>query len=81
MPASNTLNSVRELMIDVFDADDLEVTDATTADDVEEWDSLHHIRLIVAVERHFKIKFKNAEVETLKNVGDLVRLIDGKVAA
>jgi acyl carrier protein len=81
MRANDTLESVRELMIDVFDADDLVISDDTTADDVEGWDSLHHIRLIVAVERRFKIKFENSEVESLKNVGDLVRMVDKKVRA
>ena len=73
-----TQDRVRNLMMDVFDIDDLEITTATTAEDVEEWDSLHHIRLIVAIERAFKIRFSNPEVEALKNVGDLVTLIDRK---
>ena len=66
-------------MMNVFDVGDLAISDATTAEDVEEWDSLHHIRLIVAIERAFKIRFSNPEVESLNNVGDLVRLIDRKV--
>ena len=75
-----TRDRVRDLMIDVFDVDDLAITDATSAEDIEEWDSLHHIRLIVAIERAFKIRFSNPEVESLKNVGDLVSMIDRKVA-
>jgi acyl carrier protein len=67
-------------MEDVFDLDDLSVTSATTAEDIEEWDSLSHIRLVVAIERKFKIKFKTAEIEGLKNVGDLVDLIGVKAA-
>ena len=74
-----TQDRVRDLMIDVFDVDDLVITDATTAEDIEEWDSLHHIRLVVAIERAFKIRFSNPEVESLKNVGDLIRLIDRKI--
>ncbi|MHA4875364.1 acyl carrier protein, partial [Enterococcus faecium] len=54
------------------------ITPETTADDVEEWDSLSHIRLIVAVERAFGIKFANAEIESLENVGDLIGAIDKK---
>jgi acyl carrier protein len=65
-------------MQDVFDVDDLEVTPATTAEDIEEWDSLSHIRLVVAIERRFKIRFKNAEIVGLQNVGELVEAIDGK---
>ena len=70
-------------MADVFDLD-LEpgdVTSETTADDIEEWDSLSHIRLMVAVERKFKVKFTNSEIESLKRVGDLVALVEAKSAA
>jgi len=66
-------------MEDVFDLDDLTISPETNAEDIEEWDSLSHIRLIVAIERRMKIKFKNAELERLTNVGDLVKLIDTKL--
>jgi acyl carrier protein len=51
-----------------------------TAADVKNWDSLNHIDLIVAVEREFKIRFTTAEVTTLKNVGELISLVDKKRA-
>jgi acyl carrier protein len=72
------LEAVREIMIDVFDVDDLQITPATTADDIEEWDSLSHVRLLVTVERKFGVKFTNSEIESLKSVGDLVRIIQSK---
>jgi acyl carrier protein len=78
--SSDTLERVREIMQDVFDLDDLTLTPATTAEDIEEWDSLSHIRLMVAIERKFKIRFKNAEIAGLQNVGDLVKAIDGKIS-
>jgi acyl carrier protein len=78
MSSTATLEQVQEAMQDVFDLDDLTIGPETSAEDIEEWDSLSHIRLIVAIERRMKIKFKNAEVERLKNVGDLVELIDLK---
>ena len=65
-------------MMDVFDIDQLSITEATTAHDIEEWDSISHIRLIVAIERAFKIRFTNAEIEGLKDVGDLINSIDAK---
>lgn len=74
------LETLREIMIDVFDVDDLAITPATTADDIEEWDSLSHVRLLVTVERKFGIKFTNSEIESLKTVGDLVRVIAAKTA-
>ncbi|RBP17760.1 acyl carrier protein [Roseiarcus fermentans] len=77
------LGDIREIMADVFDmdVDDVVVTPDTTADDIEEWDSLSHIRLIVAVERRFKVKFTNAEIERLRRVGDLVALVEAKQPA
>ncbi|AHE57205.1 acyl carrier protein [Sphingomonas sanxanigenens] len=78
--SESTLETIREIMIDVFDLDDdFELTADTSADDIDEWDSLSHIRLVVAVERQFGIKFKNSEIEGLKNVGELVSVIDGKL--
>ncbi len=74
------LSSITEIMRDVFDLDDLDVSSETTAEDVEEWDSLSHIRLIVTVERKFGFKFKNSEIESLKNVGEFVNLVATKVA-
>jgi acyl carrier protein len=76
--SSQTLEQVRDIMQDVFDLDDLTITPATTAEDVEEWDSLSHIRLVVAIERKFKIRFNNAEIAGLQNIGDLVQAIDAK---
>ncbi|HEY9065593.1 MAG TPA: acyl carrier protein [Burkholderiaceae bacterium] len=65
---------------DVFDDDTIEATPELTADDVDEWDSLSHIRLVLAVEKKFGLKFSAAEVGRLKNVGEFVALIDSKQA-
>jgi acyl carrier protein len=65
---------------DVFDEPLLEITDATTAADVEEWDSLAHIRLIVEVEKQFSIVLTIKDVKALTNVGDFMLLIARKVA-
>lgn len=66
---------------DVFDDDDLTPTAEMTADDVEEWDSLSHIRLILSIEKVFGIRLSTIEVGGLKQVGDLVRVIQAKVNA
>lgn len=63
---------------DIFDDKSLEITDSMTAADVEAWDSLTHIDLIVQVEREFAIKLSTAEVRGLKNVGDFLALIAQK---
>lgn len=63
---------------DVFDIEDVELTDATSADDIEEWDSLSHVQLIVAIEKAFKMKFTSLEIMKWKNVGELVDSILSK---
>ncbi|MDB5893914.1 MAG: acyl carrier protein [Rhodoferax sp.] len=65
---------------DVFDDEGIVVTPALTADDVDEWDSLAHIRLVLAIEKKFGLKFSAAEVGRLKNVGEFVALIQAKSA-
>ncbi len=62
----------------VFDDDQLTLSRSMVAEDVEAWDSLTHINLIVAIEREFKLKFTTREISTLKNVGDLMDLITRK---
>ena len=60
---------------DVFDDDKLVLTPELTAEDVDEWDSLNHIRLVVSVERAFAVTFSAAQVGGLKNVGEFAELI------
>lgn len=67
-----------EVFQDVFDEDDLTLTPETTADDVEGWDSLAHVRLILSVKKAFGIEFAASETSSFKNVGDLVAAIAKK---
>jgi acyl carrier protein len=78
MASTTTLEQVQQVMEDVFERDDLAIRPETCADDIAEWDSLSHLRLIAALEWRLKVKFKNAELNGLLNVGDLVSLIDTK---
>lgn len=66
------------LFQDVFDDEAIVVRPELTADDVDEWDSLAHIRLVLAIEKKFGLKFSAAEVGRLKNVGEFVSLIQSK---
>jgi acyl carrier protein len=70
-----------KIMRDVLDDDNLVVTPELTANDVEGWDSVNHITLVVAIEEAFGIKFKSAELEKMKNVGQLVEQIEKKTSA
>lgn len=75
--------SVQELFQEVFEDPNLEISDEMTAHDVEQWDSLEHINLIIATENRFKIKFTTAEMSRLKgsdqNVGSFIKLIESKL--
>jgi acyl carrier protein len=62
----------------IFDDPGLQITRATTADDIAAWDSLTHIDLIVTIEKRFKVRFTTGEITGLKNVGDLIDLIAKK---
>ena len=64
---------------DVFDDENIVVKPETTSNDIEDWDSLEHINLIVAVENEFGIKFNMGEVTTMKNVGEMVDIILSRV--
>jgi acyl carrier protein len=64
-----------EVMRDVFDVDDLEYRDSLKADDVEGWDSLSHIRFLIAVEKEFGFRFNSGEIDGLKNVGEVLDII------
>ena len=71
---------LNEVFQDVFDDDSLTVTPNTTASDIEDWDSLSHITLVAAVEDEFRMKFSMKEVTGMKNVGEMVKLIEAKKA-
>ena len=60
---------------DVFDDDTISVRPETTARDIEDWDSLEHIRLISSVEREFGMRFRMGEVSTMKNVGEMAAIV------
>ncbi|KTC33724.1 acyl carrier protein [Pseudomonas putida] len=75
---TTVLQELTELFRDLFDDDSLELNDDTTADQVEGWDSQMHVMLIVAAEQRFGIKFRTAELESLRNVGQFVQLIESK---
>ncbi len=75
----NALAHLNDIFQQVFDDPALEVSAATTADDVEGWDSLSHVNLILAVEQGFGIRFSQKELLTFQNVGDMLASIEGKL--
>ena len=79
MERQTIFEKLNEIFIDVLDLDEIELTDATNANDIEEWDSLSHIQLIVAIEKSFGIKFTSLEIMKWKNVGEMVNSIEEKI--
>ena len=73
------LNEVENIFRDILDEESLNLTRDTTANDVDRWDSLTHIQLIVAIEKHFKVKFSSKEILSWKNVGELLDSLKDKV--
>jgi len=71
---------LQDIFRDVFDKKDLEIDNSMTANDIEEWDSLMHINLIIAIEKEFSIKLAVTELIQLKNIGDAIRLIEKSLA-
>lgn len=79
MTKDEVRSKLKPIFETVLDVDDVDLRDDLAAGDIPEWDSLSHVRLIVTIERQFKIKFSNSEIEGLKNVGDLIGLVTTKV--
>ncbi|MEQ1501688.1 MAG: acyl carrier protein [Myxococcota bacterium] len=73
---STTHTRLQQVFREVFDDDEIEIADATTAKDIAGWDSLTHVSLIVRIEEEFGLRFASTEVNRLKNVGELAALID-----
>lgn len=78
MEKNQILEEVQDIFREVLDNEEIVLASETTADDIEEWDSLTHIQLIVAIEKHFKIKFTSKEILSWQNVGEMVDCIAAK---
>ncbi len=70
-----------EIFREVFDLDDLTLRDEMVAADVEEWDSLNHVKLVLAIESGFGVKFSTREIAGWKNVGDMKKTLRSKLGA
>ena len=78
MDSDSILEKINEVFIDILDNDELVINKATTANDVEEWDSLTHIQLVVAIEKSFNIRFNSKEIQSWKDVGEMMTCIQEK---
>ena len=80
MEREEIFSKLKEIFEDVLDLEGrVDLRDETNSDDIEEWDSLSHIQLIVAIEKAFKVKFTAGELLQWKNVGEMVTCIESKI--
>lgn len=80
MERNEILSELNEIFKDNFDDDSIELTEETTGNDIEDWDSLEHINIIMACERKWKIKFDLDEVAEMKKIGDIISNIIKKLS-
>jgi acyl carrier protein len=77
---SDLMERLTDVFREVFDDQDLEISDATVAAEVPDWDSLNHVKLVVAIEEAFAVQFSNREIAGWENVGDMRRALDAKLS-
>lgn len=80
MTKEEILSQFNTIFRNVLENDKLVIKEETTGDDVEEWDSLSHLQLVMAIEKHFKVKFTAAEMINFSNVGDMCEGILAKLS-
>lgn len=79
MTREEVFAKVQDIFKDIFDEDDLNISDTTNSDEIEDWDSLNHINLVSAIEKEFKIRFALGELQSLKDVGGMIDLMMDKL--
>ncbi len=79
MSREEILDQVTQVFADTLDEENVKLTENSTADDVEGWDSLTHVQLVVAVEKKFKIRFSAKEIQSWKNVSEMIDSISSKM--
>jgi len=75
MEIKEILSQLTPIFKEILDNDSINLSESTTAKDIEEWDSITHIQLMVAIEKHFKTRFTAQEIRQFKNVGEICETI------
>ena len=72
MKRNDVLDQMNNIFADVLENEEINLQEITTAQDIDDWDSLNHIHIVVAIERHFSIRFSSKEIQSWKNVGEMI---------
>lgn len=78
MERNELLKQINNIFIDVLDNPEIALSETTNADDIEEWDSLTHIQLVVEIEKHFSMRFTSMEIQSWATVGEMITCIIAK---
>jgi len=81
MTREEILQTITDILRDILQQPALAITEQTTADQVERWDSINHVNILMTVERTFKIRFSLGEIKKLRNVGEMVMLVETKTGS
>tara|TARA_B110000285_G_C15037253_1_gene569990 strand:- start:758 stop:1000 length:243 start_codon:yes stop_codon:yes gene_type:complete len=78
MTKEEIIKDVNNIFINVLDDEDIVISESTNSDHIDDWDSLNHIHLVVAIEKHFKIRFTSEEIQSWKDVGEMIIIMQEK---
>ncbi len=73
------MKDVQDIFREIMENDSIVLTGESNSDQIEEWDSLTHIQLVVEIEKHFKINFTSEEIGSFENVGEMCKGIEKKL--
>lgn len=79
MERNEILKQTQDIFREIFNRSEMTISEDTSPADVDEWDSLNHIQIVVGLEKKFKIKFTSVELQSWRNVGDIINSIQNKV--
>lgn len=79
MKRNEILNKINEIFVEILDNDEVNIEETTTAADIEGWDSLTNIQIIIDIEKKFKVRFSSIEIKSWNTIGEMINSIETKI--